>query len=261
MKRKKDNAPSRPCPTMIENEDKRTFIEHIIELRRRLTHAAIAVAIGFGAAYYYSDVIYVFLAKPAMQGLPKGQEYLVFTGIVEPFFIYFKIGFVGGVVLASPVIMYEIWAFAAPGLLEKEKRWFAGICLSSAVLFLAGVVFAFYLVFPFGFKYLLSFANDGLRPMISMSDYFSLVTKLLLAFGVTFQLPLGMLVLARMGVVTARRFASWWRYAIIIIFIAAAILTPTPDIFNQLLMAGPLIILYGIGVLGAWVFGKKKAQE
>ncbi len=94
--------------------------------------------------------------------------------------------------------------------------------------------------------------------MISMSDYFSLVTKLLLAFGVTFQLPLGMLVLARIGVVSARQLASWWRYAIVIIFIVAAVLTPTPDIFNQLLMAGPLVALYGVGVLGAWIFGKKK---
>lgn len=246
---------------MIENESKRTFLEHIIELRRRLTHAAIAVAIGFGVAYYYSDLIYNFLTKPALQGLPKGQEYLVFTGIVEPFFIYFKVGFVGGVVLASPVIMYEIWAFVAPGLYAREKRWFVGIVLSSAVLFLSGVIFAYYLVFPFGFQYLLSFANDGLRPMISMSDYFSLVTKLLLAFGVTFQLPLGMLVLARIGVVSARQLASWWRYAIVIIFIVAAVLTPTPDIFNQLLMAGPLVALYGVGVLGAWIFGKKKKAK
>lgn len=246
---------------MIENEDKRTLIEHLIELRRRLTHAAIAVVIGFGVAYYYSDIIYAFLTAPAMQGLPKGQEYLVFTGIVEPFFIYFKVGLTGGLVLASPVIVYEIWAFAAPGMYDKEKRWFVGICLSSIVLFLAGVVFAYYLVFPFGFKYLLSFASDGLRPMISMSDYFSLVTRLLLAFGVTFQLPLGMLVLARMGVVTAGRFASWWRYAVIIIFIVAAVLTPSPDVFNQLLMAAPLIILYGIGVFAAWMFGKKKVRE
>lgn len=237
---------------------KTRFTAHLIELRKRLIHSAIAVAIGFGFAYYYSDIIYDVLTRPLVPGMPKGQEYLIFTGVVEPFFIYFKVGLLGGVILASPVILYEIWAFVAPGLHASEKRWFLGIVLSSLVLFIGGVAFAFFVVFPFGFKYLLGFSSERLRPMISMSDYFSLVTQLLLAFGLTFQLPLAMMVLSRLGIVGPKKFLSWWRYAIVVIFIIAAILTPTPDIFNQCLMAVPLVLLYGLGILGAKLTERKR---
>lgn len=243
---------------MTENSTEGRFVAHLIELRKRLIRSAIAVAIGFGIAYYYSDWLYSLLTKPLLPAMPKGQEYLVFTGVVEPFFIYLKVGFAGGLVLASPVVFYQAWAFVAPGLQVREKAWFLGVVSASTVLFVAGVLFAYYLVFPFGFIYLLSFANEGLRPMISMSDYFSLATKLLLAFGLTFQLPLGMMVAARIGVVTARKFLSWWRYAIVVIFIVAAVLTPTPDIFNQCLMAGPLIVLYGIGIAAAKAVEKRR---
>lgn len=240
----------------IDNESR--FIGHLIELRKRLIRSSIAVAIGFAIAYYYSDWLYAILTKPLLSAMPKGQEYLVFTGVVEPFFIYMKVGFFGALVLASPVIFYQIWAFVAPALQLKEKAWFLGIVFSSSVLFIAGVLFAYYVVFPFGFIYLLSFATDGLKPMLSMSDYFSLSTKLLVAFGLTFQLPLAMMVLARFGLVTAKKFLSWWRYAIVIIFIVSAVLTPTPDIFNQLLMAAPLIVLYAVGIVAASIVGRKR---
>lgn len=245
---------------MTDSENKIPFVGHLRELRKRFINSLAAAAAGFGVAYYYSEELYRILTKPLMSAMPAGQNFLVFTGVVEPFFIYIKVGLAGGVVLASPVILYQLWAFVAPGLLETEKRWFISILFSSIVLFVGGVIFAFFIVFPFGFKYLLSFSSEGLRPMLSMSAYFSLVTRLLLAFGAVFQLPLAMLVLARIGLVTARQLLSWWRYAIVLIFIAAAILTPTPDIFNQLLMAGPLLVLYALGVIVALIFGKKKEK-
>src|SRR5574337_5023 len=186
---------------------------HLRELRRRLVISVIATAIGFGVCYYYSVELYGFLTKPLIPALPPGQEYLVFTGVVEPFFIYMKVGLVGGLILASPVILYEIWGFIAPALYAKEKVWFISIVLSSLVLFLSGTAFAYFVVFPFAFKYLLSFASGELRPILSMSAYFSMATKLLLAFGAIFQLPLLMLVLARLGLVTARKLLGWWRYA------------------------------------------------
>lgn len=243
---------------MAENEAKTPFLAHIIELRKRLVNSFIAVVIGFGFAYYYSDIIFDVLTKPLLRSLPNGQSYLVFTGVVEPFFIYLKVGFLGGVVLASPVIMYQVWAFVAPGLLAKEKKWFVSIVALSLILFICGVLFAYLLVFPFAFQYLLSFANEGLKPMLSMNEYFSMATRFLLAFGVVFQLPLAMLVLSVIGVVGGRQFLSWWRYAIVLIVIVAAILTPTPDVFNQLLMAGPLVVLYALGVVLAMIFGRKK---
>ncbi len=235
--------------------------EHLAELRSRLIISVIAVGAGFFAAYYYSDKLYWLLARPLTESLPPGQDFLVFTGLVEPFFIYLKVGLLGGMILASPVVIYELWAFVAPALYREERRWFVFTVLFSIVLFAGGTLFAFEVVFPFGFKYLLSYSAPGLKPFLSMGEYFSMATRLLLAFGLIFQLPLAMLVISRLGVVTARQMASWWRYAIVAIVIAAAILTPTPDVFNQFLMAGPLIILYGVGIGAAALFGKKKEKE
>lgn len=235
-----------------------SLTEHLAELRRRLIYSVIAAGLGFLAAYYYSDRLYALLSSPLMKALPEGQDFMVFTGVVEPFFIYMKVGLLGGIVLASPVILYQVWAFVAPGLYRNERQWFVFIVLFSAALFSSGVLFGFYAVFPFGFKYLLSYSSPGLKPFLSMSEYFSMATRLLLAFGVIFQLPLAMLVLARFGIVTARKLLSWWRYAIVVILIVSAVLTPSPDIFNQLLMAGPLVVLYAVGVVVAAVFGKKK---
>ncbi|OGP94338.1 MAG: twin arginine-targeting protein translocase TatC, partial [Deltaproteobacteria bacterium RBG_19FT_COMBO_56_10] len=178
--------------------------EHLAELRKRLILSVIAVAAGFLAAYYYSDRLYWVLASPLTDALPPGQEFLVFTGLVEPFFIYLKLGLLGGIILASPVLIYEIWAFVAPALYREERRWFVFTVLFSTVLFAGGTLFAFEVVFPFGFKYLLSYSAPGLKPFLSMAEYFSLATRLLLAFGLIFQLPLAMLVLSRLGVVTAR---------------------------------------------------------
>src|SRR4030067_2442843 len=144
-----------------------------------------------------------------MPSLPPGQEYMVFTGVVEPFFIFMKVGFTGGVILASPVILFEIWGFVAPGLYRSEKLWFIVIVLVSLVLFFSGTFFAYLVVFPFGFKYLLSYASDDLRPILSMGLYFSMAIRLLLAFGVIFQLPLAMLVLARGGGGAARQLTRW----------------------------------------------------
>lgn len=244
---------------MTETEKRMSFAGHLAELRKRLIVSVIATAAGFLLCYNYSVEIYALLTRPLLPVLPPGQDYLVFTGVVEPFFIYLKAGLVGGVILASPVIFYELWAFVAPALYSGERRWFAFIVFFSVILFLSGALFAYFVVFPFGFKYLMSYAGEGLRPMLSMSLYFSFASKMLLAFGAVFQLPLAILVLARLGLVTPGKLISWWRYAIVISLIVAAILTPTPDVFNQLLMAGPLLILYVIGIVVAQIFGKKKA--
>lgn len=243
---------------MIEKETAAALTAHLRELRKRLIVCVIATAIGFGVCYNYSVELYGLLTKPLIPALPPGDAHMVFTGVVEPFFIYMKVGLFGGLILASPVILYEIWGFVAPGLYKGEKAWFLGIVISSIFLFAAGALFAYFVVFPFGFKYLLSYSSDTLKPLLSMDLYFSFATKFLIAFGVVFQLPLAILVLARLGLVTAGKLLSWWRYALVGILIVAAILTPTPDVFNQMLMAGPLLFLYGVGIIVAKLFGKKK---
>ncbi|MFQ5465402.1 MAG: twin-arginine translocase subunit TatC [Thermodesulfobacteriota bacterium] len=245
---------------MTEREATMTLTAHLEELRRRLIVAAVAVGVGFCVSYYFSEFLYDLLTGPLMPALPEGTDFLAFTGVVEPFFVYMKVGLLGGAILASPVVLYELWAFVAPGLYSGERKWFVALVFSSVVLFAAGTLFAYFVVFPFAFKYLLGYSSESLKPVLSMGLYFSLVTRLLLAFGAVFQLPLAILVLARLGIVTPGQLIGWWRYALISILIASALITPTPDVFNQLLMAGPLIFLYGVSVVAAALFGRKKKE-
>lgn len=246
---------------MTAEDGRMPLAGHLGELRRRLIYSVATVAAGFLACYYFSERLYWFLASPLIKALPEGQDFMVFTGVVEPFFIYLKVALLGGIIFGSPVVLYQAWAFMAPGLYKSERRWFVFTVFFSVILFAGGAAFAFGVVFPFGFKYLLSYSTEGLKPFLSMGQYFSIATRLLVAFGLVFQLPLAMLVLSRLGIVSARQLVGWWRYALVLILIASAVITPTPDVFNQMLMAGPLMVLYVVGVIVAWAFGKKKAKE
>ncbi len=244
---------------MVRDEKRMPFTAHLSELRQRLIISLIAVGVGFGVSYAFSEELFDILKKPLMPALPEGHEFLAFTGVVEPFFTYLKVALVSGIILASPVILYQTWLFVAPGLYEHERRWFLPVVFASVVLFGLGVVFAYFVVFPVGFKYLLSFASPELRPVLSIGLYFSLATKLLIAFGVVFQMPLFILVLTRLGVVDAPMLISYWKYALVMALVVGALLTP-PDAFSQFLMAGPIMILYGISVIIAKVFAKKKEE-
>ena len=244
-----------------DSEKRASIFEHLCELRKRLIISAIAAFTGFLFAYGYSEELFVLLTAPLIPALPPGHDYMAFTSIVEPFFVYLKIGFVFGILFASPVIIYQVWAFVAPGLYRAEKIWFISIVMASLVLFLAGSLFAFTIVFPYGFKYLLGYSGQDLRPVLSIGLYFSMIVRFLLVFGLSFQLPLVILILSRLGLVTAGKLISWWRYAIVTILIASAVLTPTPDVFNQLLMAGPLAFLYMLGIIVAKVFAKERKED
>jgi sec-independent protein translocase protein TatC len=233
---------------------------HLYELRRRLIISVIAILVGFIVSYAFSEPLFQLLAAPLVEVLPEGTTSLVFIGIIEPFFTYLKVAVVAGIVLASPVILYQVWAFAAPALYKGERRWFLPIVLISTLFFLLGLIFAYKVVFPFGFKYLMGFANAELRPELSIALYFSVAIKLLLAFGIVFEIPFFMTILARIGVTNAAFFSHYRRYAIVIAVVLSALLTP-PDIFSQLMMAGPVILLYELGIIGAKVFGKKKTEE
>ncbi|NOS35467.1 MAG: twin-arginine translocase subunit TatC [Deltaproteobacteria bacterium] len=233
---------------------------HLYELRRRLIISVIAILVGFIVSYAFSEPLFQLLAAPLVEVLPEGTTSLVFIGIIEPFFTYLKVAVVAGIVLASPVILYQVWAFAAPALYKGERRWFLPIVLISTLFFLLGLIFAYKVVFPFGFKYLMGFANAELRPELSIALYFSVAIKLLLAFGIVFEIPFFMTILARIGVTNAAFFSHYRRYAIVIAVVLSALLTP-PDIFSQLMMAGPVILLYELGILGAKVFGKKEPSS
>ncbi|MEE8573978.1 MAG: twin-arginine translocase subunit TatC [Thermodesulfobacteriota bacterium] len=233
------------------------LISHLTELRSRMLVIVVSLIVAFAITYTYSKVLYDILAMPLLAALPPEHEYLAFTGVVEPFYTYLKAALVSAVVLACPVILYEIWAFAAPGLYKNEKKWFFPVVFFSILLFLTGVLFAHRVVFPVGFKYLLSFAGSELRPVLSMGGYFSFATKLLVAFGAVFELPLFVLVLSVLGVVSGPGMLRAWKYALLVSVVVGAVLTP-PDVFSQLLMAGPIMLLYSVSIIIAYVFGKKK---
>jgi len=242
---------------MIRPEERAPFTFHLAELRDRLIVCLIAIGIGFAISYNYSQQLFEIMARPMTQAMPPGTTF-VFTGAAEALFTYLKISLLAGVVLVSPVIIYEIWAFVAPGLYQHERRWIIPIVFFSTIFFLSGIIFGYYIVLPVGFKFFLSFATDIIRPLPSMREYFSFVFRFLLAFGLVFEMPIAIFFLSKMGVVDAKMLSTYRKYSILLIFIAAAILTPTPDVFSQLLMAGPMMVLYEVGIVVARVFGKKK---
>lgn len=237
-----------------------TITSHLRELRKRLVYSAISVIVCFAVSYTFSEDIYNLLLLPLKEALPESQRFMAFTSVTEPFFTYLRVGLYSAIMLASPIILYQLWAFVAPGLYESERRLFLPIVALSVALFAIGVAFAYFAVFPVAFKYLLGFADAELRPFLSMGDYLSLSIKFLLAFGIVFQLPLAMLVIARIGLLDAGQMIAHWRYVLVGTLIVSAILTP-PDVFSQLLMTGPMLLLYCLGVVLAKIFGKKKAVQ
>jgi sec-independent protein translocase protein TatC len=203
--------------------------------------------------------MFTLLMVPLVKALPPGSS-LIFTGVTEAFFTYMKVALLAGVFLSSPLIFYEIWAFVAPGLYAREKRYTIPFVVFSAVLFVGGALFGYFIVFPNAFRYLLGFASDYIRPFPSMREYFSLAWKLLLAFGIVFEMPLIVFFLAKMGLVTAELMTKKFRYAFLLIVVVAAIVTPTPDVINLGLMTGPMLALYGISIIVAKIWGKKRAR-
>lgn len=239
-------------------DDKQPFMSHLEELRKRLVACAIAVGIGFIAAYFFKERLFELLVLPLKRVLPEGDK-LIFTNLPEMFFTYLKVAFVAGLLGAMPFIFYQIWMFVAPGLYQKEKRFLIPFVISSSILFIGGALFGYFVVFPFGFKFFMSFANEYIKPLPSVKQYFSFSTKLLLAFGLVFELPVATFFLTKMGLVTDLFLRRQRKYAILLIFIAAAILTP-PDVITQLMMAGPLLALYEISIIVSKIAGRKKKQ-
>lgn len=233
-----------------------SIIEHLEELRTRLIKILIASALGFAVCYWMSEWLFSLLMKPLLDALPG--KTLIFTGVTEGFFTYLKVGIIAGIFLAAPYIIYQIWAFVAPGLFKREKKILIPISIISAVFFVGGALFGYFVVFPFGFQFLIGkFSSDVIQAMPSIKEYLSLATKMLIAFGVIFELPLVIFVLARIGIVDHKFLRKYRKYAILGAFIVGAILTP-PDVITQLMMAGPLIVLYEISIWVAYFFGKKK---
>ena len=243
----------------MPEDEKLPFTAHLEELRKRLIICFSAVGIGFVISYIFSKSLFEILMQPLLAAMPP-EEKLIYTGLPEAFFTYLKVAFLAGILLAVPVIMYQLWIFIAPGLYEKEKRLLTPIVFLSSLFFLGGALFGYFVVFPFGFKFFMGFSSDYVRPLPSMKEYLGFSAKLLFAFGIVFELPLFITFLARLGIVDTKFLKAKRKYAILLFFVFAAILTP-PDVITQVMMAGPLIVLYEVSIVGAKLFGKKKTKE
>ena len=253
--------PANPEDEAAEEEDDRPMglMDHLSELRGRLVRCTVAVMVGFIACWAVVDPIFDALVDPLLKVLPDGSH-AIYTTLPEGFFTRMHIAFVAGVFVSSPVIFYQIWSFIAPGLYEEEKRHILPVAFMSAFFFVSGGAFCYFVVFPQAFAFFVSYATDSIVAMPKVSDYLSFVLKLILAFGLVFEMPLFAFFLARMGIITAELMRRVRRYAILGIFIVAAILSP-PDVVSQLLMAAPMLVLYEISIYVAVAFGKKPAAK
>jgi len=240
----------------MAEEDKIPFTDHLEELRERIIKSFIAVAIGFVVCYGFKEKLFEIITHPLMSVMEKGDQ-LIFTGLPEAFFTYLKVAFLAGLILAGPVIIYQFWMFVAPGLYKNERRIMVPIVVLSTFFFIGGALFGYFIVFPWGFKFFLSFASESLKALPSMKEYLSFATKLLLAFGLVFELPIVITFLARLGLVTVPFLRANRKYAVLLFFVGAAMITP-PDVVTQIMMAFPLMLLYEISIWGAILFGQKE---
>lgn len=256
----------------MPDDAKMPFLAHLGELRRRLIKTVIAVGVGFLLTFKFSGVIMAFLRRPLVTELAIQWRYpfmvsrvkgappeLIFTAPAEAFWIHLKVALLAGLVVALPVVLFQIWRFVEPGLLAKERRFALPFVVLSTISFAAGMAFCFFLVLPYAFGFLLTY-DPTLKPMLKIGEYIDFTMKFLLGFGVIFELPLGIIIAARLGLVTPEFLARSRKYALLLCFIVGAVLTPTPDIFNQTLMAVPMYLLYEVGIVAARIMARRRAS-
>ena len=246
---------------------KAPLLDHLIELRRRLIYSIIAFVACFVLCFGFARYIYAFLTEPlahALAGQPN--HHLIYTALYETFFTYVKVGMFAGLCLAFPIIAAQLWMFVAPGLYRHERRAFLPFLFASPILFVAGAAFVFYVMLPFAIRFFLGYethggANSlGIELQAKVSEYLDFVMTLIIAFGLTFQMPVALSLLGRVGIVTSRMLRDVRRYAIVGIFAVAAVLTP-PDLFSMISLAVPLVGLYEISILCVWLIERRRAKE
>ncbi len=235
-----------------------TFTEHLEEFRWCLLKSLGAVVFAFAISYVFSDRIFAFVAAPLKQSLRSGQS-LIGTGVADAFFIEIKVALVAGIFLACPIIFYQLWRFISPGLRSGERKLVIPFVLCATGFFIGGAYFCYRVVLPYAFLYFIEqYSTMGVTPAIRIGEYFTLFFRMVLAFGITFELPVFTFFLVRMGFLDYHFMWRSFRYAILVIFILAAILTPTPDVINQTLLALPMTLLYLLSIGVAYVWRKEK---
>jgi sec-independent protein translocase protein TatC len=259
---------------MAEEELRMTFWSHLTELRKRIVYTVIAIGVGFIVCFNYSEDILGLLLLPMNSTITyhatypflhfephKTAQELYFTTLIEPIMSHLKIGFIAGIMLMVPVILYQIWKFISPGLLPRERKYAGQFVFFATAFFFVGVVFCFFLLLPFAVQFLVTYKTEHLKPIIKLADYIDFTLKFMLASGAVFELPLVMIILGRIGIINPDILTKFRKYAFLIAFIIGGIVTPTPDVFNMTIMSLPIYILYEIGILGVRFFGRKKKPE
>src|SRR5215471_15530475 len=232
-----------------------SFLEHLEELRRRIIYSLIAIAVGFFACWGYAEKIFEIMQRPIMEALRRNgmSQTLVYLNPTEPFNLYLKVGAMAGLFVASPFVLYQVWLFISPGLYRNEKKYVTPFMFFTVALFLAGGYFGYKLVYPQALEFLIGYGKQ-FTPMITIGEYTDLFLVIIIGMGVIFELPILVFFLSLMGIITAGWMWRNLRYSILVIFIIAAILTPTTDILNMCIFAAPMVALYVVSIAIAWAF-------
>ncbi|AYJ80182.1 twin-arginine translocase subunit TatC [Aliarcobacter cryaerophilus ATCC 43158] len=232
---------------------------HIADLRKRLVISSITIVVMFFACFSFYEPILEWMMAPVKHALPVGTS-MIAVEIQETFFTAMKVAFFAGFILSLPVIFWQLWLFLAPGLYDHEKKLVIPFVFFATLMFLLGASFAYYIVVPIGFDFLIAFGNSVVNVLPSIGKYVGFFTKLMMGFGIAFELPVITFFLAKIGIVNDQMLKDFFRYAVVLIFIISAILTP-PDVISQVLMAAPLLILYGVSIYIAKVFNPAQKEE
>jgi len=235
-----------------------SFLEHLDELRRRIIYSCIAIGVGVVVGFVFINQVFNFIFEPTRRILPAGSK-LIYTQPGEAFSLYVQIALIMGVIIAAPFIMYQVWMFVAPGLYANEKRFAIPFVLLTTLGFLVGTAFNHYVSFPYMMVFFASFNTSELTFMPRLDDVFGLYTKMLIGMGLVFQMPTVVYFLAKIRVLSARFLSKNFKYALLIIFVVAAVITPTGDMMTQLIFAAPMLALYALSIVIAWLVGPKRA--
>jgi len=236
-----------------------TLLDHLDELRRRILASVIALLVAFLASWYFAPTIFHWLQEPILAVLPPGDK-LAFTELSGPFMLYIKVALLTAIFAASPFLLLQLWLFLRPGLYRRERRLAAPFIIFTTLFFVAGGYFGYKIAFPLVVRFLLGVGED-FKQVVTINAYFSMMSKILLGLGLVFEMPMLIFFLARFGIVSARQLLRWFRWAVLLIFVIAALITPTPDIATQTVFAVPMILLYLLGVGVAAIFGRQRDAD
>jgi sec-independent protein translocase protein TatC len=266
-KSSKDSSARAVSDSWFEDDDpelggsgKMSFLEHLDELRKRIIRALLSLCVGVGIAAFFIEDLYAFVMLPLRQMLRPGET-MIYTYPTEAFMLYIRIALIAGLFISAPLIFWQVWLFVAPALYTRERRYAIPFVILSSLGVIAGAAFSHYVAFPLMWRFFASFSNDLVSFMPRIEDAFSVYMRMLLGMAVVFQMPAMVFFLARMGVVTARWMIRQFKYAVLVIVVVAAIITPSSDVASQLIVAGPMVVLYILSIGIAWAFGKKRATE